>query len=152
LRISLGGRNRTRTGARRGLRPWWGTHPGRLAVRNAGARGTAIGIHHHAAGVDPGVGRPRPPHEGSGTRRRQNRQLRRSLFLGLDAHRAGRELDLLRNPFGARTVEPAMGSVSIVRVLLSIHIAAGGLAIVLGAVALLVRKGGTIHRLSGLLF
>ena len=36
--------------------------------------------------------------------------------------------------------------------LLSIHIAAGGLAIVLGAVALLVKKGGIIHRRSGLLF
>src|SRR5437762_1785189 len=36
--------------------------------------------------------------------------------------------------------------------LLSIHIAAGGLAIVVGAVALLVKKGGTIHRRSGLLF
>ncbi len=30
--------------------------------------------------------------------------------------------------------------------------AAGGLAIVLGAVALLVKKGGTVHRRSGLLF
>src|SRR5512132_1171627 len=36
--------------------------------------------------------------------------------------------------------------------LLPIHIAAGGLAIVLGAVALLVKKGGTVHRRSGLLF
>ncbi len=36
--------------------------------------------------------------------------------------------------------------------LLSIHVAAGALAIVLGAVALLVRKGGTVHRRSGLLF
>src|SRR5688572_24965377 len=36
--------------------------------------------------------------------------------------------------------------------LLPIHIAAGGLAIVLGATALLVKKGGTIHRRSGLLF
>src|SRR5438874_4511655 len=36
--------------------------------------------------------------------------------------------------------------------LLSIHIAAGGVAIVLGAAALLARKGGTIHRRSGLLF
>ena len=35
--------------------------------------------------------------------------------------------------------------------LLPIHIAAGGLAIVLGAVALLVKKGGTNHRRSGLL-
>ena len=36
--------------------------------------------------------------------------------------------------------------------LLPIHIVAGGLAIVLGAVALLVKKGGTIHRRSGLMF
>jgi uncharacterized membrane protein len=36
--------------------------------------------------------------------------------------------------------------------LLPIHIAAGGLAIVLGAVALVVKKGGAIHRKSGRLF
>ena len=36
--------------------------------------------------------------------------------------------------------------------LLPIHIAAGGLALVLGALALSVKKGGTIHRRSGLLF
>jgi uncharacterized membrane protein len=36
--------------------------------------------------------------------------------------------------------------------LLPIHIAAGGIAIVLGAVALSVKKGGTIHRRSGMLF
>ncbi|HKR99038.1 MAG TPA: DUF2306 domain-containing protein [Candidatus Dormibacteraeota bacterium] len=36
--------------------------------------------------------------------------------------------------------------------LLPIHIAAGGLAIVLGAIALLVKKGGTIHRRAGMLF
>lgn len=36
--------------------------------------------------------------------------------------------------------------------LLTIHIAAGGAAIVLGALALSVRKGGTLHRRSGLLF
>ena len=36
--------------------------------------------------------------------------------------------------------------------LLPIHIAAGGLALILGAVALLARKGGTIHRRGGLLF
>jgi len=36
--------------------------------------------------------------------------------------------------------------------LLPIHIAAGGLAIIFGAVALSVKKGGTIHRRSGLLF
>jgi uncharacterized membrane protein len=36
--------------------------------------------------------------------------------------------------------------------LLTIHVAAGGLALVLGAVALVVKKGGTVHRRSGLLF
>src|SRR5262249_45442837 len=36
--------------------------------------------------------------------------------------------------------------------LLPIHIAAGGLAMVLGAVALSVKKGGTLHRRSGMLF
>ena len=36
--------------------------------------------------------------------------------------------------------------------LLPIHIAAGGLAVVLGFVALFVKKGGTIHRRSGMLF
>jgi uncharacterized membrane protein len=37
-------------------------------------------------------------------------------------------------------------------VLLPIHIAAGGLALILGALALLVKKGGTVHRRSGLVF
>jgi len=36
--------------------------------------------------------------------------------------------------------------------LMPIHIAAGELAIVLGAVALIVKKGGNLHRRSGLLF
>jgi uncharacterized membrane protein len=36
--------------------------------------------------------------------------------------------------------------------LLPIHIASGALAIVLGAIALSVKKGGTIHRRSGMLF
>lgn len=36
--------------------------------------------------------------------------------------------------------------------LLPIHILAGGLAIILGAVALIVKKGGTLHRRSGMLF
>ncbi len=36
--------------------------------------------------------------------------------------------------------------------LLPIHVAAGGLALVLGALALLAKKGGTLHRRSGLAF
>jgi hypothetical protein len=35
---------------------------------------------------------------------------------------------------------------------LPIHVAAGGLALVLGAVALSAKKGGTVHRRSGLVF
>ena len=38
------------------------------------------------------------------------------------------------------------------QLVLPIHVAAGGLALVLGAVALLAKKGGAIHRRSGLLF
>ena len=38
------------------------------------------------------------------------------------------------------------------KMLLSIHIASGAVAILLGATALVARKGGTIHRRSGLLF
>jgi len=38
------------------------------------------------------------------------------------------------------------------QLLLPIHIAAGALAIVLGAVALAVKKGGTLHRRCGMLF
>lgn len=37
-------------------------------------------------------------------------------------------------------------------VILPIHIAAGGLAVLLGYTALFARKGGTLHRRSGLLF
>jgi hypothetical protein len=37
-------------------------------------------------------------------------------------------------------------------IILPIHVAAGGLALVLGALALSVKKGGTLHRRSGLLF
>lgn len=36
--------------------------------------------------------------------------------------------------------------------LLALHVAAGGLAILLGALALMVKKGGTLHRRGGLLF
>ena len=40
----------------------------------------------------------------------------------------------------------------VLRMLLTIHVAAGGLALVLGSVALVVKKGGTVHRRCGLLF
>ena len=41
---------------------------------------------------------------------------------------------------------------TLVNAVLPIHIAAGGVALVLGAVALVARKGGTLHRRSGMLF
>jgi hypothetical protein len=37
-------------------------------------------------------------------------------------------------------------------VILAVHVAAGGVALVLGAVALSVKKGGTVHRRAGLVF
>ena len=83
---------------------------------------------------------------------RRDRQVRRRLLLRLDTLGARRTRGAHFHPLGARTVEPATGAAEVVRCCLPIHIAAGGLAIVLGAVALLVKKGGTVHRRSGLLF
>ena len=61
------------------------------------------------------VGRPRPPHDGEGCRRRQqNRRVQRCLLLHLDAHRARRDRALFLHPFGTRTVEPAMASATVV--------------------------------------
>src|SRR5215472_14163009 len=77
---------------------------------NAGARRTAIGVRHHPPRVAPWIGRPRHPHDGEGCRRRrQHRQVQRSLLLRLDAHRARCDRALLCHPLGARTVDPAMG-------------------------------------------
>src|SRR5439155_15945871 len=39
-----------------------------------------------------------------------------------------------------------------IQALLPVHIVAGGFAIVLGGIALLAAKGGTLHRGSGILF
>jgi hypothetical protein len=79
------------------------------------------------------------------------------LFWGLDAHRARRDRGRFRHPLGARTVEPATVAVHVVQLvtvhhsamLLQIHIVGGVLAMILGAVALLARKGATLHRRSG---
>src|SRR5713101_730251 len=112
--VSPDGRHHPRDGLGTGLEPLWGANPGRLAVRNAGARRTAIGVRHHPPRVAPWVGHPRPPHDGEGCRRRL-RQVQWSLLLRLDAHRARRDRALLRHPLGARTVEPARGPVPVVR-------------------------------------
>jgi hypothetical protein len=40
-------------GLGRGLKPLWGANPGRLAVRNAGARRMEIGVRHHPPRVAP---------------------------------------------------------------------------------------------------
>ena len=87
-----------------------------LAVRNAGARRAAIGVRHHAPRFALFVGHPRPPHDGEGCDARQpGRQLQRSLFLHLDAHRGRRDRALLRHPLGARTLEPAKGPAPVVQ-------------------------------------
>ena len=61
-------------------KPHWGAHPGRLAVRNAGARRTAIGVRHHPPRVAPWVGRPRHPHDGEGCRRQRSRKSSGAFF------------------------------------------------------------------------
>ena len=53
----------------------------------------------------PWVGRPRRSHDGEGCRRRrQHRQVQRSLLLCLDTARARRDCALLRHPLGARVM------------------------------------------------
>jgi len=109
-------------------------------------------------------------------------QVQPSLLVRLDPPRDGRDRDVLLHPRSARTVVPTTRPARakdlehrvarliafsdsgrniplrllVYRIegplLLPIHIFAGGLAIVLGAVALLAAKGGTIHRRIGLLF
>ena len=71
----------------------------------------------HASRIHPWVGRSCHSHDGSGTGRRQDCPLQWNLFLGLDAHRARRDLELLHHPVGARPVGPAAGPVAIVRYL-----------------------------------
>jgi len=58
---------------------------------------------------------------------------------------------MLNGLFSVRSAKPRHDGRTM-NILLPVHIAAGGAAIVLGAVALLVKKGGTIHRRAGLLF
>ena len=97
----------------RAIQPHLGhAHLRGLAVHNAGACRTAIGVHHHASPVAFFVGRSDRPHEGAeGCRRyQQTRQYQRTLLLRLDAARDRRARALLRHPLSARTVEPAMAS------------------------------------------
>src|SRR5882762_8973495 len=109
--VSPGGRHRVRVGAGRARKPHYGgALLRRLAVRDAGACRTAIGIHHHVPLFALFVGRPLRPHEGEGCRRRQQaRRYQRTLLFRLDAAHDWRARALLRHPLGARTVEPATG-------------------------------------------
>ena len=111
--ISHIGRHRPRTRTRGIQEPQWGVDRRRLAVRNAGARRTAIGVHHHPPRIAAWVCRPPRTPERGGTCRRQDRQLEWKTLLGLDALHARRDLGLLRRPLSARTLEPAMAPVSI---------------------------------------
>src|SRR5438270_5862098 len=82
--------------------------PRGLAVRDAGARRTAIGARHHAArrvarGSDAGHA-----HEGNTLRR--DRQVHRRLLFRLDTLGARRTRGPHVHPLGARTVESATGT------------------------------------------
>ena len=74
-----------------------------VAVRDAGARRTAIGVRHHAARRVVRGRHARHPHEG-GTLWR-DRQVHRRLLLCLDTLGARRARGLHLHPLGARTVE-----------------------------------------------
>src|SRR5229473_7798309 len=95
--LSPGGRHRVRVGAGRARKPHYGgALLRRLAVRDAGACRTAIGVHHHVPLVALLVGRPLRPHEGEGCRRHQPpRPYRRTLLFRLDALRDRRDWALL---------------------------------------------------------
>src|SRR5437773_2027541 len=115
--VSPGGRHRVRVGAGRARKPHYGgALLRRLAVRDAGACRTAIGVHYHVPLVALFTGRPLRPHEGEGCRRRQQaRRYQRTLVFRLDAARDRRARALLRHPLSARTVEPAMAPAPLVR-------------------------------------
>src|SRR5215831_15093547 len=84
---------------------------------NAGARRTAIGVRHHPPRVAPWIGRPGHPHDGEGCRRRrQHRQVQRSLLLRLDAHRARRDRALLTNYSKALSNEVSAKGIRVVTV------------------------------------
>ena len=144
LLIALGGRSRPRDRAGNRLCLRGPAHPGRLALRNAGARRAAVGAGHHPSRGDPCVWRPCPPHAGE-------RDLSAAgspptpaaplfwvwtlIALGasgmLSVVLSARALWSLRR--GRRDLQVSM--------LLPIHVAAGGLALVLGAVALSGEEG-----------
>ena len=116
LYVSPGGRHHPRVRKGRALKPHCGAHLRPLAVRNAGARWTAIGVHHRLHPVVPFDGHSLPPHEGERCwRREQHRQFHRRFLLRLDADRARRDRALLRHSLGARTVEPAVAPAPVVQ-------------------------------------
>src|SRR5204862_429691 len=84
-----------------------------VAVRDAGARRTAIGVRHHAARRVVRGRHARHPHEG-GTLRR-DRQVHRRLLLRLDTLGARRARGLHLHPLGARTVESATEPATVVQ-------------------------------------
>src|SRR5262249_54180889 len=79
--------------------------PRGLPLRDARARRTAIGAHHHAARRVLRGRHARPPHEGSALPR--DREVCRRLLLRLDALGARRARGLHLHPLGARAVESA---------------------------------------------
>src|ERR1035437_1817411 len=94
----------------RGLDAGRGACPRDLALRNAAARGTTVGEHHHAPWLAYGAGHACHTQDGHGKYcGPRRRQLEWGLPVRLDASRARGDWDVLPDPVDARPVEPAMG-------------------------------------------
>src|SRR5947209_5032614 len=111
---SLGGRHCLWIRAGNGRKPHSRPHRCRLAVRDASARRTAVGVHHYPPRIAPFVGRPHRSHAGQGRRRREpDGEHQRTLLLRVDAARARRDRVVRRHLISARTVESATGPVPV---------------------------------------
>src|SRR6516165_5416164 len=87
------------------LNPHYSTHPARLAVRNLGARRTAVGLHHHDCWFVAWAGNASLPRYRSGRSvSRPTRQGQWRLLIRLDASRARTDSDALSRSRGAWTV------------------------------------------------
>ena len=116
LYSSPGGRHPQGDGAGNAHKPHCHSHLCLLAVRNASARRTAIGVHHHPPRRALFVGRPPRAHEGQRCRHyQQTPQLRRTLLFRLDTDRDWSDRSLLRHSLSTRAVEPALAPVAIMQ-------------------------------------
>jgi hypothetical protein len=115
LYVSPGGRHPPGDRAGNSHKPHCGAHLCVLAVRNASARRTAIGVYHHPPRRAFFVGRPPRTHEGQGRRHRQQTpQLQRTFLFRLDTDRDWSDRALRRHSLSTRAVECAMAPSAVV--------------------------------------